>query len=128
MMNPKNAVRIGAGMLALWLALAAKEGAAQECQVRIGVAGPMSGGAAAFGINTKLGADFQAALINEAGGLQMGDKKCKVAILGYDSMYTSAGGAAAANYFGGEFDAVWHRLVGHDPALCRLVPDRVGLE
>jgi branched-chain amino acid transport system substrate-binding protein len=62
----------------------------------------MSGGAAAFGLNEKLGADFQAALANENGGLQVGDKKCKVVVVGYDSKYTSAGGAAAGNYFASE--------------------------
>lgn len=72
---------------------------AQDCEVKIGIAGPMSGGAAAFGLNEKLGADFQAALANESGGLQVGDKKCKVVTVGYDSKYTSAGGAAAGNYF-----------------------------
>jgi branched-chain amino acid transport system substrate-binding protein len=72
---------------------------AQNCEVKIGVAGPMSGGASAFGINLKLGADFQAALANENGGLEIGGKKCKVVTYGYDSLYTSSGGAAAANYF-----------------------------
>lgn len=72
---------------------------AQDCEVKIGVAGPMSGGAAAFGLNEKLGADFQAAMANANGGLQVGDKKCTVTVVGLDSKYTSAGGAAAANYF-----------------------------
>ena len=72
---------------------------AQDCEVKIGVAGPMSGGAAAFGLNEKLGADFQAAMANANGGLQVGDKKCTVTVVGFDSKYTSAGGAAAANYF-----------------------------
>jgi branched-chain amino acid transport system substrate-binding protein len=75
---------------------------AQGCEVKIGVAGPMSGGAAAFGLNEKLGADFQAALANEQGGLPVGDKKCKVTVVGFDSLYTSAGGAAAGNYFASE--------------------------
>lgn len=58
---------------------------AQDCEVKIGVAGPMSGGAAAFGLNEKLGADFQAAMANANGGLQVGDKKCTVTVVGFDS-------------------------------------------
>ena len=75
---------------------------AQECEVKIGVAGPMSGGAAAFGLNEKLGADFQAALANEQGGLQVGERKCRITVVGFDSLYNSAGGAAAGNYFASE--------------------------
>src|SRR5271154_6535083 len=83
---------------ALFAASGIYSASAEDCAVQVGVAGPMSGGAAAYGLNEKLGAEFQAALANEGGGLQIGDKKCKVNILSYDSGYTSAGGAAAANY------------------------------
>jgi branched-chain amino acid transport system substrate-binding protein len=79
--------------------LAAGTASAQNCEVKIGVAGPMSGGASAFGLNLKLGADFQAALANEKGGLEVGGRKCKVETVGYDSLYTTSGGAAAANFF-----------------------------
>jgi len=93
-----------AAILALPLSIlpAISSASAQGCEVAIGVAGPMSGGAAAFGLNEKLGTEFQAALANETGGLQVGDTKCKVKVLSYDSAYTSAGGAAAANYFASE--------------------------
>lgn len=89
-------------LLAISCALVAGSASAQECEVKVGVAGPMSGGAAAFGLNLKTGADFQAALANANGGLQVGNKKCKVTTVGYDSLYTSAGGAAAGNYFASE--------------------------
>jgi branched-chain amino acid transport system substrate-binding protein len=75
---------------------------AQECEVRIGVAGPMTGGASAFGLAIKAGAEFEAAYANESGGLQMGKNKCKVKVFPFDSMYTAAGGAAASNYFASE--------------------------
>ena len=75
---------------------------AQECEVKIGVAGPMAGGASAFGLAVKAGAEFEAAYANESGGLAMGNRKCKVMIYPFDAMYTAAGGAAASNYFTSE--------------------------
>lgn len=75
---------------------------AQDCEIKIGAAGPMAGAAAAWGLAEKLGTEFQAALVNEEGGLQVGDRKCRVAVYTFDSQYTAAGGAAAANYFASE--------------------------
>jgi branched-chain amino acid transport system substrate-binding protein len=98
-MNKTRNFLLAASALLLSTACGFAAADAEECEVKIGVAGPMSGAAAAYGLNEKLGAEFQAALANEAGGLQVGDKKCKVSVLGFDSLYTSAGGAAAANYF-----------------------------
>lgn len=72
---------------------------AQDCEVKIGSTGPFSGGAAAWGLARKAGTDFIAALTNEAGGLQVGARKCKVTVASFDSLYTGAGGAAASNYF-----------------------------
>jgi branched-chain amino acid transport system substrate-binding protein len=75
---------------------------AQDCEVKLGVAGPMSGGAAPWGLAAKAAADFEAAYVNEQGGLQMGNRKCKVKVYPFDSLYTAAGGAAASNYFASE--------------------------
>jgi branched-chain amino acid transport system substrate-binding protein len=70
---------------------------AQECEARIGVVGPMSGGAALWGLSARNGAEIAAAEYNQAGGLPMGEKKCKVVVLSVDSKYTAEGAAAAAN-------------------------------
>lgn len=71
---------------------------AQSCEVKIGALGPMSGGAAAWGLALKSGVEFVAAQYNESGGLPVGDKKCKVNVASYDSKYTADGAAAGANY------------------------------
>jgi branched-chain amino acid transport system substrate-binding protein len=58
----------------------------------------MSGGSSPWGLAAKAGADFAAALANDEGGLKMGNRKCTVKVVSFDSLYTAAGGAAAANY------------------------------
>jgi branched-chain amino acid transport system substrate-binding protein len=75
---------------------------ADDCEVRIGATGPMTGGAASWGLALKAGTEFQAALANDAGGLQVGNRKCKVKVVSYDAQCNAAGGAAASNYFAGE--------------------------
>lgn len=75
---------------------------AQNCEIKIGAAGPYSGGAAAWGLAYKAGPELVAALYNEKGGLPMGDKKCPVKIVSFDSQYTAAGGSAAGNFFASE--------------------------
>ena len=76
--------------------------AAQECEVKIGTVGPMTGGAAPWGLAVKGGAELQAALVNNEGGLQMGNRKCKVKVVSFDSQCTAAGGAAASNHLASE--------------------------
>lgn len=71
---------------------------AQDCTVKIGAVGPMAGGAAAFGLSVKAGAEFNAAWANQQGGLEVGGRKCKVEVVPFDSQYTAAGGAAASNF------------------------------
>jgi branched-chain amino acid transport system substrate-binding protein len=71
---------------------------AEDCTAKIGVAGPLSGGAAEFGLAAKAATEFEAAYENAHGGVQIGDKKCQVKVFSYDSKYTIAGGAAAADY------------------------------
>jgi branched-chain amino acid transport system substrate-binding protein len=84
--------------LLLITAMSAMPAAAQDCETKIGALGPMSGGAAAWGIAMKAGADFVAAAVNETGGLQIGNRKCKVTVLTYDTKYTADGAAAGANF------------------------------
>ncbi len=83
-------------------ALLAAPAWAQDCEVKLGVSGPLTGGASAWGLAAKAAAEFEAAYVNEQGGLPMGNRKCKVKVYPFDSQYTVAGGAAAANYFASE--------------------------
>ncbi|WP_244108837.1 ABC transporter substrate-binding protein [Burkholderia anthina] len=75
---------------------------AQDCVVKIGAVGPMTGGGSSWGLADKAGVDFEAAWTNANGGLQVGNRKCTVSVVSYDSQQTAAGGAAAANYFAGQ--------------------------
>jgi branched-chain amino acid transport system substrate-binding protein len=100
-MSKKISARIALAAL-LSAGLLSTATAADECEVKIGVAGPMTGGASAFGLAIKTGSEFEAAYINELGGLPVGNRKCKVKIYPFDSLYTAAGGAAASNYFASE--------------------------
>ena len=83
---------------ALGLASLAVPASAQNCETKIGALGPMSGGAAAWGLALKLGVEFAAAQANEAGGVAIGEKKCKVVVVSSDTKYTAEGAAAGANY------------------------------
>lgn len=76
--------------------------AAQDCEVKVGATAPMTGGASAWGLALKAGAELQAAVVNSEGGLPMGNRKCKVKVVTYDAQCTAAGGAAAANFFASE--------------------------
>lgn len=76
--------------------------AAQDCEVKIGAVAPMTGGASAWGIALKAGAELQAAIVNSEGGLPMGNKKCKVKVVAIDGQCTAAGGAAASNLLASE--------------------------
>ncbi len=78
--------------------IAGAQGAmAQSCEIKIGGMGPMSGGAAQWGLAMSGAAELAAAEVNAEGGLKMGDKKCKVIVVPYDSKYTADGAAAGAN-------------------------------
>jgi branched-chain amino acid transport system substrate-binding protein len=73
--------------------------AAQECEVKLGTVGPMTGGGASWGLSEKAGVEFEAAWVNANGGVQVGNRKCKVKVVSFDGQSTAAGGAAASNYF-----------------------------
>lgn len=92
MRTPVRAAALGALLLGL-----GPVAQAQDCEVKIGVTGPMSGGASAWGLALKAGAEFQAALANEAGGIKVGDRACRVSVTTVDGGCTAAGGAAASN-------------------------------
>jgi branched-chain amino acid transport system substrate-binding protein len=70
----------------------------QDCETKLGALGPMTGGASAWGLAMKAGVELAAAEANAAGGVQIGNRKCKVTVLNYDTKYTADGAAAGANY------------------------------
>jgi branched-chain amino acid transport system substrate-binding protein len=73
--------------------------AAGPCELKVGAIGPLAGPAAEWGLTLVRAAEFAAAEVNAAGGLQVGDNKCKVSIVTFDSKYTAEGAAAGTNSF-----------------------------
>jgi len=84
-------------LAALAVAMSAGGAYAQNCEIKIGGMGPMSGGAAQWGLAMAGAAELAAAEANAAGGLEVGGKKCKVTVVSYDSKYTADGAAAGSN-------------------------------
>ena len=72
---------------------------AQDCEFKIGSMGPMSGGAAQWGLAMDAAANLAAAEVNAEGGLKVGAKRCHVTVVAYDSKYTADGAAAGTNAF-----------------------------
>jgi branched-chain amino acid transport system substrate-binding protein len=70
-----------------------------DCVLKIGTLGPLTGPAADFGLSMEATAKFVASEANAEGGLEVGDKKCKVQVSSYDTGYTSQGAAAGATEF-----------------------------
>jgi branched-chain amino acid transport system substrate-binding protein len=85
---------VAAGVWTSWLAMPA----GADCEVKLGVMGPLSGAAAAWGSAMRIGAEFAVAEANKAGGVQVGAEKCRVSVTPYDSKYTADGAAAGANF------------------------------
>jgi branched-chain amino acid transport system substrate-binding protein len=75
---------------------------AQGCELKIGSMGPMSGGAAQWGLAMDGAARMAAAEVNAEGGLKVGDKTCHVTVVPYDSKYTADGAAAGSNALAAE--------------------------
>src|SRR4051794_36254952 len=89
-----NTALAGLPAMVIGVCLASMPAMAEDCVVKIGNVGPMTGGGASWGLAMKAGIEFEAAVTNAAGGLQMGDKKCKVEVVAVDSQSTAAGAAA----------------------------------
>jgi branched-chain amino acid transport system substrate-binding protein len=70
---------------------------AQSCEMKLGAMGPMSGGAAQWGLAMNSAAELAAAEVNQEGGVKIGGKLCKVTVVPYDSKYTADGAAAGSN-------------------------------
>lgn len=100
-MHPRVLTFLGVAVaLAAQLAVfAAPTDAAGPCELKIGAIGPLAGPAAEWGLTLVRAAEFAAAEANAAGGLQVGDSKCHVSIVSYDSKYTAEGAAAGTNSF-----------------------------
>ena len=88
---------LAAATLALVTAAGNAAQAQGGCELKIGSMGPMSGGAAQWGLAMDAAARMAAAEVNAKGGLQIGDKKCHVTVVAYDSKYTAEGAAAGSN-------------------------------
>lgn len=95
----KFRISLLAAMFSLAGAAAAQ---AQDCTVKVGAMGPMSGGAAQWGLAMAGAAELAAAEVNAAGGVTINGKKCKIAVVSYDSKYTADGAAAGANALASE--------------------------
>lgn len=89
---------VAAVAIALVAASYPSPAAAADCEVKIGALGPLSGGAAAWGLALRSGVEFAVEEANKAGGLPVGSDKCRVTVTSYDTKYTADGAAAAANF------------------------------
>jgi len=78
------------------LSLAVPAGAAEKT-LSIGVLGPLSGGAAQYGVELQRGAEMRADEINKAGGLKIGGDVYKLKLISYDHKGQAAEAATAAN-------------------------------
>ncbi len=68
-----------------------------ECEIKLGATGPLSGPAAQWGLAMEGAATLAAAEVNKEGGLQVGQERCHVTVISYDTKYTAEGAAAGAN-------------------------------
>jgi branched-chain amino acid transport system substrate-binding protein len=125
--TPNIASRTPAAFSALMLGacLLSLPAAADDCVVKIGIAGPMTGGGASWGLAEKAGVDFEALWVNDEGGLPVGNQKCKVVVVPVDALSTVAGGAAASNYLASQgVHAVNGPIVGPENAGFKPVAKR----
>jgi branched-chain amino acid transport system substrate-binding protein len=93
----KFGTTVAVAALATGLGIASAQ--AESCELKIGAMGPMSGGAAQWGLAMNSAAELAAAEVNAAGGIKMGGKTCKVVVVPYDSKYTADAAAAGSNAF-----------------------------
>src|SRR5262249_31833821 len=94
-------IRVNIATLAM-VALAAAastatQGAAQDKTLTIGVLGPLSGGAASYGVELVRGAEMKADEINKAGGLKVGNGVSHIKPVSHAHRAPAADAATAAN-------------------------------
>src|SRR5256712_148135 len=70
---------------------------AAEKTLAIGLLGPLSGGAASYGVELQRGAAMRADEINKAGGLKIGGDLYKIKLVAYDHKAQAADAATATN-------------------------------
>ena len=96
-MTPRPSLAI---LIVLAVALAvvgAGPAPAAEKTLAIGLLGPMSGGAASYGVELQRGAEMRADEINKAGGLKIGGDVYKIKLVAYDHKAQAADAATATN-------------------------------
>src|SRR5881409_4290463 len=71
--------------------------AAEDKTLTIGVLGPLSGGAASYGVELVRGAEMKADEINKAGGLKVGNDVYHIKLVSYDHKALATDAATAAN-------------------------------
>src|SRR5439155_492143 len=69
--------------------------AAEDKTLTIGVLGPLSGGAASYGVEMVRGAEMKADELNKAGGLKVGGDVYKIKLVSYDHKALAADAATA---------------------------------
>jgi branched-chain amino acid transport system substrate-binding protein len=90
-------IRVLAAVAGLAAVAVSTPASAADKVLPIGVLGPLSGGAAAYGLDTSRGAEMKADEINAAGGLKIGDDVYKIKLIVYDHKASAADAATAAN-------------------------------
>lgn len=70
---------------------------AAEKTLTIGLLGPLSGGAASYGVELQRGAEMRVDEINKAGGLKVGSDVYKIKLVAYDHKAQAADAATATN-------------------------------
>jgi branched-chain amino acid transport system substrate-binding protein len=78
-------------------ALGAGPAPAAEKTLPIGLIGPLSGGAASYGVELMRGAEMKVEEINKAGGLKVGPDLYKIKLISYDHKAQAADAATATN-------------------------------
>lgn len=94
----KSLARRSIAPLAVLVALAvALPAVAADKTLKIGVLGPLSGGAASYGVELLRGAEIRTDEINRGGGLKVGSDVYKIELISYDHKALAADAATAAN-------------------------------
>jgi branched-chain amino acid transport system substrate-binding protein len=114
-MNTLRKALLAAGT-ALAFSMGAAVAAKAECTITLGAAVSLTGKYSTNGTHTKNGYDLAVKVINEKGGVKVGDKTCKLAVKYYDDESTPARGAELAE-----------RLIKQDGVKFMLGPYSSGL-
>ncbi|MEI8399632.1 MAG: ABC transporter substrate-binding protein [Alcaligenaceae bacterium] len=92
-----NTLKTIAGLAFAGMAFTSQAVLAQDCEVKIGAVAVLSGPAANWGQSLRAAVAMNVREVNDAGGLKVGNKTCKVSFVALDSKYTAEGAAAALN-------------------------------